>query len=71
MTMVRWDGLNKGALIGPWTEVQSGQHMIWFKAGTMSIHLTLDEADHLVNGIIDCFEEAVKAGHWPPPKPNR
>ena len=71
MCIVRWDGLNKGATIGPWLKHHAGQHHIWFKAGTVSVYLTLNEADTLVNGIVDCLEEAKQQGNWPPPEPNR
>ena len=71
MSMARWDGLNKGAVIGPFSKYHQGQHYIWFKAGTISVYLTLDETNNLINGLIDHLEEAAKKGAWPPPEPNR
>lgn len=73
MSIVRWDGLNKGSLIVPSDngEVIGGQRYRWFKVGTISVYITLNEMDNLINGLVDCQEDERKAGHWPPPEPNR
>lgn len=71
MARIRYDGFNKGTVLGPWRATEAGQHYIWWKTGPFTHYLTLNEANNLVNGIVDCFEDAMKEGIWPPPEPNR
>ena len=71
MSMVRYDGFNKGTMLGTWRITLNGQHWIYWKTGPFTHYVTLNEANILVNQIIDCMEDARKEGHWPPPEPNR
>lgn len=71
MSIVRWDGLNKGIVLGPHYEMHRGQHYALVRAGTMAVYFTLDEFNRLLNDGVDFMEERTRAGQWPPPEPNR
>ena len=65
MAMIRHQPYHKAGMVGPWREDYRGQHYIWFRIGDTDVWLLLNDADILINNLVDKLEEARKAGHWP------
>ena len=64
MAMILPGHRDKLAVIGPWLETYRNQHYLTIRVGHTDIRFLLNEADGLINGMVEGLEEARGRGLW-------